>query len=77
MAHYVGKELGIRPGEILNEWGVPELLVAYGEFVNELAEKNYRQWESLDVQIRMKHPRPPKYYVQFIGVEEMRNGGQG
>lgn len=74
MAHYVGKELGIRPGELLDTWGVPELLVAYGEYTNELAEKNYKHWESLDVQTRMKIPRPPKYYVQFIGIEEMQDG---
>ena len=76
MAHYVGKELSIRPSSILDEWGVPELLIAYGEYVNELADKNYKQWENMDVQVRMKIPKPPKYYVQFIGVEEMRNGGQ-
>lgn len=74
MAHYVGKELGVRPGDILNEWGVPELIVAYGEYVNELAEKNYKQWESLGVETRVKIPRPPRYYVQFIGVEEMQGG---
>ena len=43
MAHYVGKELHIRPNEILDTWGVPELIVAYGEYANETAYEKVRR----------------------------------
>lgn len=71
MAHFVGKMLHIRPNEILDTWGVPELIVAYGEYVNEIADRNYRQWKDLDAQTRAKVTRPPKYLVRFIGVDEL------
>lgn len=71
MAHYVGKLLHIRPNEILDTWGVPELIVAYGEYANELADRNYRQWKDLPAEQRAKVEKPPKYIVRFIGVEEL------
>lgn len=74
MAHYVAKILHLRPNEILDTWGVPELIVAYGEYANESADKNFHEWKSLDSKSRQKIPKPPKYIVQFIGVEELYNG---
>lgn len=71
MAHFVGKTLHIRPNEILDTWGVPELIVAYGEYANELADRNYRQWKDLSPETRAKVEKPPKYIVRFIGVEEL------
>lgn len=71
MAHFVGKILHIRPNEILDTWGVPELIVAYGEYANELADRNYRQWKDLSPETRSKTEKPPKYIVRFIGIDEM------
>ena len=71
MAHFVGKILHIRPNEILDTWGVPELIVAYGEYANELADRNYRQWKDLSPETRSKIEKPPKYIVRFIGIDEM------
>lgn len=70
MAHYVGKLLHIRPSEILDNWSIPELLVAYGQYANEAANEAYQAW----VLRHTKNPpdeRPPRYIVQFIGVSEM------
>ena len=40
MAHFVGKTLHIRPNDILDTWGVPELVVAYGHYANEITSQN-------------------------------------
>lgn len=69
MAHFVGKELHIRPSEILDTWGVPELIVAYGEYANEIAIQNYTQWKQM--QSKEEPPPPKKYAVRFIGVREL------
>lgn len=71
MAHFVAKTLHIRPNEILDTWGVPELIVTYGEYANELAQKNYAEWKQLDPKQRMKVERPPEYAVKFQGVIEI------
>lgn len=76
MAHFVGKELHIRPGEILDTWGVPELIVAYGHYANETAHSNYMQF------YYSKHrdeepPEPRKYAVRFIGVRELNEYNAG
>lgn len=69
MAHYIGKLLHIRPNEILDTWGVPELLVAFGEYANEAADKNYKEWMAIEPKHRKGQP-PPKYIVQFMEPEE-------
>lgn len=69
MAHYVGKLLHIRPNTILDEWGVAELLIAFGEYANEAADKNYKEWAAIDPQHR-KGKTPPRYIVQFMEPEE-------
>lgn len=63
MAHFVGKELHIRPTEILRTWSVPELIVAYGEYTNEIARRNYEEWKSIG---NLSTPRPKEYHVMFI-----------
>lgn len=73
MAHMVAKELGIRPNEILDEWCAPELIVAFGEYTNEIARKNYNEWKSMSKESRSKTPKPEKYFVQFIGIDEIWN----
>lgn len=70
MAHYVGKLLHIRPSEILDTWGIPELLVAYGQYANEAANEAYLGWVARNTK-NYKDERPPRYIVQFIGVDEM------
>ena len=67
MAHFVGKILHIRPNEILDTWGVPELVVAYGQYANEISNKNYEEWKALDQQTRNTVPKPKQYAVRFFG----------
>ena len=69
MAHYVGKILHIRPNEILDTWGVPELIVAYGQYANEAAYENWLSWKALKSKEEPK--QPPKYVVRFMGLEEL------
>jgi len=67
-ALYVAKKLNLRPAEILDEWSVPELLVTYGYYANEEAQRNFEDWKSLDPKQRMKVQRPKEYAVYFRGV---------
>lgn len=69
MAHYVAKTLHIRPNEILDEWGVPELLVAFGQFANEIANQNFEMWKQRPIEHRGEKPR--KRIVRFIGLSEL------
>lgn len=69
MAHFVGKILHIRPNEILDTWGVPELIVAYGEYANEISKQNYEEWRHLDAQDRAKVKKPEEYIVKFIRLD--------
>ena len=71
MAHYVGKVLHIRPNEILDTWGVPELIVAYGEYVNEVSHENYEEWRHLDANTRGE--RPEKYAVKFLSDDRLED----
>lgn len=68
MAHFVGKTLKIRPNEILDGWGVPELVVAYGHYANEITSQNFEQWKSLDTKTRIKVGKPSQYAVRFHGT---------
>lgn len=65
MAHYVAKVLHQRPNDILDNWGVPELIVAFGEYANEEAKKHYEEWKNLDSDVRAKYPKPSEYTVYF------------
>lgn len=65
MAYYVAHELGIRPGEILDTWGAPELIVAFGQYANRKSAQNYEDWKSLDSKARAKVMKPSKYTVYF------------
>lgn len=68
MAHYVAKILHIRPGEILDEWGVPELIVTFGIYANEQSKKKYEEYKQLDVKTRASMDKPEEYAVKFLGV---------
>lgn len=70
MAHTVGEILHIRPNEILDTWGVPELIVAYGQYMNEKANEAYQSWVIQNTK-DYKAPRPDRYVVRFVGVKEL------
>ncbi len=70
MAHYVAKVLHQRPNDILDNWGVPELIVAFGEYANEQARQNYEEWKSLDSKTRAKIPKPNEYAVYFHDIKD-------
>lgn len=74
MAHFVGKQLHIRPNDILDSWGVPELIVAYGQYANEIADENYKAWKSAHRPKGEEPPEPRRYIVRFLGVREMEDG---
>lgn len=76
MANYLGKILHIRPSEILDTWGVPELIVDYGNYANEQAHRNYEEYNNLDSKEKMKYPRPPEYAVKFLGTLEKIDGNR-
>lgn len=65
MAHFVAKELNLRPSDILDHWGVAELIVAFGQYANDRSSKNYEEWKQLDSQTRAKTMQPSKYIVYF------------
>lgn len=69
MAHYVGKILHVRPNEILDTWGVAELIVAYGQYANEAAYENWLSWKAM--QSKEEPKQPPKYIVRFMGLKEI------
>lgn len=71
MAHYVGKVLHIRPNEILDTWGVPELIVAYGEYANEVSQQNYEDWKHMDAKNRGE--KPEEYAVKFYSNDRLED----
>lgn len=71
MAHYVGKVLHIRPNEILDTWGCPELVVAYGEYANEVSQENYEEWRHMDAASRGE--KPEKYIVKFLSDDRLED----
>lgn len=76
MAHFVGKQLHLRPNDILDVWGVPELIVAYGQYANEIADENYQSWKHgrMARQKGWEPPEPRRYIVRFLGVRELEDG---
>ena len=70
MAHYVAKVLHQRPNDILDKWGVPELIVAFGQYANEEAEKNYQEWKNLSTESRAKVEKPRRYILRFLNTNE-------
>ena len=74
MAHFVGKLLHIRPNDILDTWGVAELIVAYGEYANEIADENFQSWKSVNMPKKGPSEPPKRYAVRFIGPRELEDG---
>lgn len=71
MAHSVGRELGIRPSSILDEWGVPELIVAWGQYSDEDTYRNYKEWEDMSKDMKKGIKPPKKWAVQFYSHEKL------
>lgn len=74
MAHYVGKKLHCRPNDILDTWGVPELLVAYGHYANEQSYQAFEEWKSLPNKNGIPAPEP--YIVKFHLDVDLEEGGE-
>lgn len=72
MAHYVAKKLHLRPNSVLDDWGVPELIVAYGIYKDEESAKHHAEVKAhnkgLKGSDRIKVPQ--MYAVKFMGTEE-------
>lgn len=75
MAHFVAKELHLRPNDILDGWGVPELIVAYGYYADEKSNETYQEWSSYDAQTRAKlstkNGTPEQFAVRFYGIGKL------
>ena len=71
MAHHVARELKQRPNDILDGWGVAELVVAYGQYTNEDAYSNFLQWKSMDGKAKKSVKKPDAFHVKFFGLEEL------
>ena len=71
MAHYVAEIIKVRPNDILNHWGVSELLVTYGYFRNQKQLEAYRNVESFNANNKKKIPRVDRYAVYFYTKDEM------
>lgn len=69
MAHYVARILHQRPNDILDTWGTAELIVAFGQYANEDADKNYQEWKSLPRETRQTVEKPLPYTVRFYNEE--------
>lgn len=70
MAFFVGKVLHIRPNEILDDWGVAELIVTFGFYANEKSRQLLEEWKQLDAEARAKMKKPDEYVVYFHSIEE-------
>ena len=73
MAHYVAKTLKMRPNDILDTWGVPELVVAYGLYTNEITASNYDSWKKAPAEVRAKEKIPDEYNVMFFTAGDLED----
>lgn len=71
MAHYVAKVLHQRPNDVLDDWGVAELIVAFGQYGNEESYKNFMEWKSLSVKDKKTVDKPDEYRVMFYTPEDL------
>lgn len=71
MAHYVAKILKIRPNEIMDHWGVSELVVAFGYYANQQSEKTYQEIQEANKHSQKKIPQIDRYAVRFYTKQEL------
>lgn len=69
MAHFLAKELKMRPYEILENWTVEEVMVAYGEYANIRSKES---WEMTPPKERAKKHMIPsdRWAVVFVSLED-------
>jgi hypothetical protein len=65
MAYFVAKKLHLRPNEILNHWGISELIVTYGIYANEDSQKNFYEVQEYNKTSKKKMQLPKMYAVKF------------
>lgn len=66
MAYFLEEHIGVESYKILNEWGLCELIVSYGNHLNNQTFKNYLEWEQLHKSGEKVGRRPNKVAVKFI-----------
>jgi len=71
MAQYVGKILKMRPNDILDNWGVAELIVTFGTYRNEESYQNFVEWQALSIETKKKVKRPEAFAVKFYTNEDL------
>lgn len=76
MAHYVARVLSQTPSSILDGWGVPELIVAYGIYANEESYKNWQEWKFHNDKTFRKNEPPEKYAVRFYSPDDLEEKGE-
>ena len=77
MAHYVAKILKLRPNDILDHWGVSELIVAFGYYANEAQLKAFNEVESYNSTDKKKITRVNRYAVRFYSKKELEEENAG
>lgn len=77
MAYYVAKKIGIDPNIILDEWGVPQLIVTYGNYANEESYRIFHEWKNTPPSSRGTQQPPKEYQVKFYGMEYFTEDEEG
>lgn len=75
MAMDVGKILKKRPNEILETWGVAELIVTWGYYMDEKIKESYETYKNLDAKERGKQKNPMQYMIKFAGFDYINKEG--
>lgn len=60
----------MRPLEILKTWSPAELIVAFGEYMNQDAEEQYKMWESHNTNKNSTPPKPKRVIIPFLTFDE-------
>lgn len=71
MAYYVAKKIHLRPIEILQQWGVCELIVAFGVYKNEEQLKNFHEVQEYNKTAKKK-VKIDRYAVKFMKREDFK-----
>ena len=69
MAHFLAKELKMRPFEILDTWTVEEVMVSYGEYANIRARENYEMTPPKE-RAKKRMTEFDKWAVMFVSLAD-------
>lgn len=69
MAHFVAKELHLRPYTILTEWTVEELMVAFGEYANIHSKESYEMTPAKE-RAKKRMTWADQWAVKFVPLED-------